>query len=73
MKSQGPFLISQSIDRVLRFLVVTPEMHRLHHSVIIRETQKSHFSLKIFGIIISISGEVLFHYYGNSHWMINAG
>lgn len=26
------------VDRVLRLLVVTPDMHRVHHSVVIRET-----------------------------------
>ena len=29
------------IDRILRWLVVTPEMHRVHHSVIIRETNSN--------------------------------
>jgi sterol desaturase/sphingolipid hydroxylase (fatty acid hydroxylase superfamily) len=29
------------MDRVLRFFVVTPEMHRIHHSVIIRETNSN--------------------------------
>jgi sterol desaturase/sphingolipid hydroxylase (fatty acid hydroxylase superfamily) len=29
------------IDRVLRLFVVTPEMHRVHHSVIIRETNSN--------------------------------
>lgn len=28
-------------DRVLRFFVVTPDMHRVHHSVIIRETDSN--------------------------------
>ncbi len=48
MKSQGSFLIPQSIDRVLRFFVVTPEMNLVHHSVIIRETSKFHSFQKIF-------------------------
>ncbi len=30
-----------AVDRVLRFLVVTPDMHRVHHSVIIRETNSN--------------------------------
>ncbi|HFQ88620.1 MAG TPA: sterol desaturase family protein, partial [Desulfobulbus sp.] len=30
-----------SVDRVLRLLVVTPDMHRVHHSVIIRETNSN--------------------------------
>jgi sterol desaturase/sphingolipid hydroxylase (fatty acid hydroxylase superfamily) len=31
-----------NIDRVLRLLVVTPDMHRVHHSVIIRETNSNY-------------------------------
>jgi sterol desaturase/sphingolipid hydroxylase (fatty acid hydroxylase superfamily) len=30
--------IPESVDRILRLLVVTPDVHRVHHSVIIRET-----------------------------------
>lgn len=30
------------LDRVLRLLVVTPDMHRVHHSVIIRETNSNY-------------------------------
>ena len=33
--------LSQLIDRVLRLFMVTPEMHRVHHSVIIRETNSN--------------------------------
>jgi sterol desaturase/sphingolipid hydroxylase (fatty acid hydroxylase superfamily) len=33
--------IPQKIDRILRLLVVTPDMHRVHHSVIIRETNSN--------------------------------
>jgi sterol desaturase/sphingolipid hydroxylase (fatty acid hydroxylase superfamily) len=29
------------IDRVLRLVVVTPEMHRVHHSVVVRETNSN--------------------------------
>gem|GEM_PF-7041322 len=29
-------------DRILRYLVVTPDMHRVHHSVIIRETNSNY-------------------------------
>ena len=29
------------VDRLLRLLVVTPDMHRVHHSVIIRETNSN--------------------------------
>ena len=34
--------IPAGIDRVLRLLVVTPDMHRVHHSVIIRETNSNY-------------------------------
>ena len=33
--------IPEKIDRLLRLLVVTPDMHRVHHSVIIRETNSN--------------------------------
>lgn len=33
--------ISQAIERVLRWLVVTPDMHRVHHSVLRRETDSN--------------------------------
>ncbi|OGQ06872.1 MAG: fatty acid hydroxylase [Deltaproteobacteria bacterium RBG_19FT_COMBO_46_12] len=37
MFNHGNVRLPVSIDRVLRLFVVTPEMHRVHHSVIIRE------------------------------------
>jgi sterol desaturase/sphingolipid hydroxylase (fatty acid hydroxylase superfamily) len=30
-----------AVDRVLRLLVVTPDMHRVHHSVVVRETNSN--------------------------------
>jgi sterol desaturase/sphingolipid hydroxylase (fatty acid hydroxylase superfamily) len=39
--NHGNVRLSVSIDRVLRLFVVTPEMHRVHHSVIIRETNSN--------------------------------
>ena len=39
-------LIPERIDRVLRLLVVTPDMHRVHHSVVHRETD-SNFGFNI--------------------------
>ncbi|MEE4264550.1 MAG: cytochrome c biogenesis protein CcdA [Desulfobacteraceae bacterium] len=36
----GAFLID--VDRMLRLIVVTPDMHRVHHSVIIRETNSNY-------------------------------
>ncbi|MBI1385060.1 MAG: sterol desaturase family protein [Rhizobiales bacterium] len=32
----------QAIDRTLRAVVVTPDMHRVHHSVIVRETNSNY-------------------------------
>jgi len=34
--------IPEGLDRYLRLLVVTPDMHRVHHSVIIRETNSNY-------------------------------
>ena len=39
--NHGNIRLPLKIDRVLRCLVVTPEMHRVHHSVIIRETNSN--------------------------------
>jgi sterol desaturase/sphingolipid hydroxylase (fatty acid hydroxylase superfamily) len=34
--------IPEKLDRILRLIVVTPDMHRVHHSVIIRETNSNY-------------------------------
>jgi sterol desaturase/sphingolipid hydroxylase (fatty acid hydroxylase superfamily) len=34
--------LPENLDRVLRLLVVTPDMHRVHHSVVIRETNSNY-------------------------------
>jgi len=39
--NHGNVRLPQSIDQALRFFVVTPEMHRIHHSVVIRETNSN--------------------------------
>jgi len=39
--NHGNIRLGASIDRALRLFVVTPEMHRVHHSVIIRETNSN--------------------------------
>jgi sterol desaturase/sphingolipid hydroxylase (fatty acid hydroxylase superfamily) len=39
--NHGNVRLASSVDRVLRLFVVTPEMHRVHHSVIIRETNSN--------------------------------
>jgi len=36
--NHGNILIPEAVDRLLRLVVVTPDMHRVHHSVIPRET-----------------------------------
>ena len=35
--NHGNVKLSGGVDRVLRLFVVTPEMHRVHHSVVIKE------------------------------------
>ncbi|MBI4849651.1 MAG: sterol desaturase family protein [Nitrospirae bacterium] len=41
MFNHGNIRIPINIDKVLRLLVVTPDMHRVHHSVVIRETNSN--------------------------------
>jgi sterol desaturase/sphingolipid hydroxylase (fatty acid hydroxylase superfamily) len=41
MFNHGNVRLPQSIDRVLRWIVVTPEMHRVHHSIAPRETNSN--------------------------------
>jgi sterol desaturase/sphingolipid hydroxylase (fatty acid hydroxylase superfamily) len=36
--SHGNIYMPGALDRVLRLLLVTPDMHRVHHSIIMRET-----------------------------------
>ena len=48
MFNHGNIKLPSSLDRLLRFLLVTPDMHRVHHSVIIRETNSNYsFNLSI--------------------------
>jgi sterol desaturase/sphingolipid hydroxylase (fatty acid hydroxylase superfamily) len=42
MFNHGNIRIPLGVDRVLRLFVVTPDMHRVHHSVIIRETNSNY-------------------------------
>jgi sterol desaturase/sphingolipid hydroxylase (fatty acid hydroxylase superfamily) len=37
----GNVCLPMSLDRILRLIVVTPEMHRVHHSVVPRETNSN--------------------------------
>lgn len=39
--NHGNIRIPDSLDRWLRLVVVTPDMHRVHHSVILRETNSN--------------------------------
>ncbi len=41
MFNHGNLKLPLSLDRFLRLFVVTPDMHRVHHSVIIRETNSN--------------------------------
>jgi len=41
MFNHGNMLIPPGIDRLLRLMVVTPDMHRVHHSVVIKETNSN--------------------------------
>ena len=41
MFNHGNIRLPSDIDRLLRLLVVTPEMHRVHHSVVIKDTNSN--------------------------------
>lgn len=41
MFNHGNIRFPLSIDRLLRLTIVTPEMHRVHHSVVIKETNSN--------------------------------
>jgi sterol desaturase/sphingolipid hydroxylase (fatty acid hydroxylase superfamily) len=41
MFNHGNVRLPQGLDRVLRWLVVTPDMHRVHHSIVPRETNSN--------------------------------
>ena len=41
MFNHGNIRLPEKVDRFLRLLLVTPDMHRVHHSVIIRETNSN--------------------------------
>lgn len=48
MFNHGNIRIPIAVDKWLRSLVVTPDMHRVHHSVIIRETNSNYgFNLSV--------------------------
>jgi sterol desaturase/sphingolipid hydroxylase (fatty acid hydroxylase superfamily) len=39
--NHGNLRLPRKLDRILRWIVVTPDMHRVHHSVIRRETDSN--------------------------------
>jgi sterol desaturase/sphingolipid hydroxylase (fatty acid hydroxylase superfamily) len=41
MFNHGNVRLPQRLDRVVRWLVVTPDMHRVHHSILSRETNSN--------------------------------
>src|SRR6202035_2081538 len=41
MFNHGNVRLPRWLDRPLRWVVVTPEMHRVHHSVIVQETNSN--------------------------------
>lgn len=50
--------LPEKLDRVLRWFVVTPDMHRIHHSVINRETDSNYgFALSIWDRIFHVYTE----------------
>ena len=42
MFNHGNINLPLKVDRVLRYIIVTPDMHRVHHSVILRETNSNY-------------------------------
>jgi sterol desaturase/sphingolipid hydroxylase (fatty acid hydroxylase superfamily) len=42
MFNHGNFRLPLELDRVLRFIVVTPDMHRVHHSIRVEETNSNY-------------------------------
>jgi len=41
MFNHGNVAIPLKVDRILRWFIVTPDMHRVHHSIIVRETDSN--------------------------------
>ena len=41
MWSHGNLRLPDAVDRVVRWVVVTPDMHRVHHSVVSTETNSN--------------------------------
>ena len=46
--NHGNVFIPKTIDRLLRYIIVTPDMHRIHHSTIVDETNSNYgFSVSL--------------------------
>ena len=60
MFSHSNINLPVELDRVLRWLIVTPDMHRIHHSVEVRETNSN------FGFNLSIWDRLLGTYIHNA-------
>jgi sterol desaturase/sphingolipid hydroxylase (fatty acid hydroxylase superfamily) len=41
MLNHGNIRLPLNVDRLLRLMLVTPDMHRVHHSVVIKETNSN--------------------------------
>jgi len=41
MFNHGNVRVPAALDRILRLMVVTPDMHRVHHSILVRETNSN--------------------------------
>ena len=41
MLNHGNVRVSHKLDRYLRWFVVTPDMHRVHHSILVQETNSN--------------------------------
>ena len=61
MFNHGNIKISTKVDKWLRWFVVTPDMHRVHHSVIIRETNSN------FGFNLSVWDRVFGTYWSQPY------
>jgi sterol desaturase/sphingolipid hydroxylase (fatty acid hydroxylase superfamily) len=42
MFNHSNIFIPLGLDRIIRLLIVTPDMHRVHHSVIFKETESNY-------------------------------
>jgi sterol desaturase/sphingolipid hydroxylase (fatty acid hydroxylase superfamily) len=57
MFSHSNIRLPLALDRIVRLLIVTPDMHRVHHSVIIRERNSN------FGFNLSVWDRLLGTYH----------